>query len=269
MTKILDCTIRDGGHLCEWDFDKELVEETYKAACLSNVDFFEIGYRMHKNFKGAYSQCKSDVLPSDLSKTVVMVNASDFDINDFIDEEKFFVRVACHFDEIKQGIEICEQLKGNGYKVFLHLMNVDKIEDFSLLKNWQNKNIIESIYFADSFGSFVPKQVEFYYKKLQGLGFDQISFHGHNNLQTAFVNTLKAIELGAYSVDATVFGMGRGAGNLPIELLIGHLKTADTKYYFDLIKKYYIDLHQKYNWGYNLNTLRTGLENVHPSRIFS
>lgn len=262
MTKILDCTIRDGGHLCGWEFDKKLVEETYLAACNSNVEFFEIGYRMHKNFKGVYSLCPDEILPSGLSKIVVMVNVSDFDIADFKDGGRFYVRVACHSDEIQQGIEACEILYSKGYGVFLHLMNVDRINDFSALQNWNNKDILTSVYFADSFGAFTPDIVEKYYKKLQNIGFKKISFHGHNNLQLAFANSLKAIELGAYSVDATVFGMGRGAGNLPVELLVGHLKTGDIKYYFDLIKNYYADL--PFNWGYSLHTLKTGLKNIHP-----
>ena len=69
----------------------------------------------------------------------------------------------------------------------------------------------------------MPSDVELIYKKLQDCGFERISFHAHNNLQLAFTNTIKAIELGAYSVDATVFGMGRGGGNLPVEVLLKYL----------------------------------------------
>ena len=267
MTKVLDCTIRDGGHLCNWNFDKKLVEETYLTACKSNIDFFEIGYRTNNNSNGIYANCNEEIIPKGSSAIVIMVNASDFTPEMFRGNENLFVRVACHNNEIKQGIEICETLHQNGYGVFLHLMNIDKIEDFTILEAWQNKKILTSIYFADSFGALIPNDIEFYYKKLQHIGFENISFHGHNNMQLAFANTLKAIELGAYSVDATVFGIGRGAGNLPIELLIGHLKTTDPKYYFDLIEKHYTKLNLK--WGYNIQTLKTGLENVHPNKILA
>lgn len=114
-------------------------------------------------------------------------------------------------------------------------MTADKFEDYELLKNWKNKDILTSIYFADSFGAFMPDDVERIYKKLQDCGFENISFHAHNNLQLAFTNTIKAIELGAYSVDATAFGMGRGGGNLPIELLLKYLGK-DYSYYVELIK---------------------------------
>ena len=88
----------------------------------------------------------------------------------------------------------------------------------------------------------------------------------HNNLQLAFTNTIKAIELGAYSVDATAFGMGRGGGNLPIELLLKYLGK-DYSYYVELIKKYYVDLYKKYGWGYSYNALVGGLQNIHPSKV--
>lgn len=266
MTKILDCTIRDGGHLCDWNFERDFVNETYEVACKSNVDYFEIGYRMSKNFKGIYSRCPEDILPEGNSKIVVMVNVSDIDEKDFKGNEKIYIRAACHSTEVSKGIEICERLYEKGYKVFLHLMNFDEIKDFSTLENWKNKDILTSIYFADSFGSFTPDKIEKYYKQIQNIGYKKISFHGHNNIQLAFANSLKAIELGAYSVDATTYGMGRGAGNVPIELLLGHIKNGEQKYYVDLINKYYVNLLSKYGWGYNLHTLRTGLENIHPTK---
>lgn len=138
--------------------------------------------------------------------------------------------------------------------------------DYERLKNWKNKDILTSIYFADSFGAFMPVDVERIYKKLQDCGFENISFHAHNNLQLAFANTIKAIELGAYSVDATVFGMGRGGGNLPIELLLKYLGK-DYSHYLELIRKYYIDLYNKYGWGYSYDALVGGLANIHPSKV--
>lgn len=265
MTKILDCTIRDGGHLCDWNFDKFVVDETYQTACKSGVEYFEYGYRMHKNCRGLYSVCPDEILPDGSSEIVVMVNVSDFDINDFAFGGKFIVRVACHCNEIAEGMCACEMLADRGYRVFLHVMNIDKVEDYDLLKNWKNKDILISLYFADSFGALEVSDIEFYYKKLRDLGYENISFHGHNNLQLAFANTLKAIELGAYSVDASAFGMGRGAGNLPMELLLG--KIGNNRYYNELVRKYFIDLHKKYNWGYSLETVYTGLNNIHPSKI--
>ncbi len=250
MVKILDCTIRDGGHLNKWNFSDECVLETLKAAENSGIDYFEAGYNM--------PECIKD--KSDRHKIGVMLDAKDIHS---VSKKADFVRVACYPNQIRTGIEAVVDFKNQGFEVFLHLMTADKFEEYELLKNWSDKEILTSIYFADSFGAFMPSDVELIYKKLQDCGFERISFHAHNNLQLAFTNTIKAIELGAYSVDATVFGMGRGGGNLPVEVLLKYLGK-ENSCYLDLIEKYYVDLSKKNIWGYNYNSLISGLKNIHP-----
>lgn len=249
MTKILDCTLRDGSHIL--NFSDECIKSTLITAENSGIDFFEAGYFI------------PDCIKSSNIKLVVMVDAKNICS---VDKKADFVRVAFYPEQLKTAIGAVENYKKEGFGVFLHIMTADKFEDYEFLKNWKNKYILESIYFADSFGSFMPSDVEKIYKNLQGCGFEKISFHAHNNLQLAFTNTIKAIELGAYSVDGSVFGMGRGAGNLPIELLLKYMNK-DNSGYLNLIKKYYIDYYEKNSWGYNFSNLICGLENIHPSKV--
>lgn len=251
MTKILDCTLRDGGHINNWNFSENCIRETLRACENSAVEYFEAGYTM------------PDCIEKSNAKLVIMVDAKNICP---VSKKADCVRLACYPHQISAALEALEDYKKQGFEVFLHLMTADKFEDYELLKNWKNKDILTSIYFADSFGAFMPDDVERIYKKLQDCGFENISFHAHNNLQLAFTNTIKAIELGAYSVDATAFGMGRGGGNLPIELLLKYLGK-DYSYYVELIKKYYADLYKKYGWGYSYNALVGGLQNIHPSKV--
>ena len=251
MTKILDCTLRDGGHINKWEFFDECILSTVQTAQNSGIDYVEVGYKM------------PDCLKSSSSKLVVMVDAKNIQP---VSKRADMVRVACYPNQLSEAVLAVENFKDQGFGVFLHLMTADKFEDFEYLKNWKNKNILEAIYFADTFGAFMPCDVENIYKKLQSCGFEKISFHAHNNLQLAFTNTIKAIELGAYSVDASAFGMGRGGGNLPVELLLKYLNK-DNKLYLDLIKKYYLDLKNEYCWGYSYDALIGGLENVHPLKV--
>jgi len=248
MVKVLDCTLRDGGHINNWKFSDDCIKATISAAQNSKIDYVEVGYKMPECLKASNGNF------------VVMVDAKNLQPVSKIAD---YVRVACYPEQIKIAVSAVEDYKKQGFGVFLHLMTADKFEDWDILKTWQNKDIMESIYFADSFGSFMPSDVEYIYKKLQDCGFEKISFHAHNNLQLAFANTIKAIELGAYSVDGSVFGMGRGGGNLPIELLLRYLDK-DNKKYLELIEKYFIDIYEKFNWGYSLNSLISGLNNVHP-----
>ena len=246
MTKILDCTLRDGIHIN--NFSDECILSTIDAGINSNIDYIEVGYR--------FPEC----ITVKSGNLVVMVDSKNIQP---VNLNANYIRVACYPQQINTALNAVENYKSQGFKVFLHLMTADKFEDWDLLKNWENKDIIESLYFADSFGSFMPEDVERIYQKILDCGFEKISFHAHNNLQLAFANTIKAIQLGAYSVDASAYGMGRGGGNLPIELLLHYLKK-DNKYYLELIQNYYLGMFKKNNWGYNFESLISGLKNIHP-----
>lgn len=250
MVKILDCTLRDGGHVNGWKFSKECILSTLSAAENSGVEYFEAGYQLPECIE------KSSL------KLVVMVDAKNIQP---VSKKADCVRLACYPHQVYAAVDAIEQFKAQGFEVFLHLMTADKFEDYEFLKKWKNKDILTSIYFADSFGAFMPSDVENVYKRLEDCGFENISFHAHNNLQLAFTNTIKAIELGAYSVDATTFGIGRGGANLPLELLLKYLNR-DNAEYLELIKEFYLDLHSKNFWGYDYKSLITGLNNIHPSQ---
>lgn len=264
MTKILDCTIRDGGHLNSWNFTNECVFETFEAAKSCGVELFEIGYRNHAG--GKFAQCKDEdlrgVIPDKGSvKLVVMVNSREFFEEDFyISDYADVVRIACHPHEIAQGAEFCKKLHDKGYETILHLMDVAHIstEQFLSLKRYDTENVI---YFADSYGALLPDDVKSCFEVLRNKGFEKIGFHGHNNKQLAFINTLSAIECGAYSVDVTAYGMGRASGNTPAELLLSQLGK-DCTPYIELIEKYYLDIYRETPWGYSLKNLKGGLANA-------
>lgn len=284
MTKILDCTIRDGGHLNGWNFDEDCVRSVYAAALKTGVDFFEIGYRNKFsgcNF-GKFYRCEDDFLFSLLElnencKLSVMIDTGKSDLNDFkICRSDLtpisHVRVSTYAEKLDEALALCEGLLEKNYNVFLNLMAISNFHDKDFKKLEKNccKNALESVYFADSFGTLYPDDIEKFYKILSGMGIEKISFHSHNNLQLAFANTLKAFELDFYSVDATTFGMGRGAGNLPMELLLGYLaKEKNDKYnpifYMEIIEKYFQDFYKKTPWGYSLPHLIGGLKNIHPN----
>lgn len=284
--KIIDCTIRDGGHLNNWDFDNEVVKAAYYAALKGGVDFFEIGYRFPYSHPGLgdYGYCKDDFLFSlveanEKCKLLVMVNANTSDAVEFTDCRPDLtpvsgVRVAAYPYEFERAIKLLELLHSKGYLVYLNLMAASEITEkqYDILRKWENKHIIGSIYFADSFGAFTPSDIPFFVKKLRELGFREIGFHSHNNLQMAFANSLKSIELGATFIDASIYGMGRGAGNLPIEIFLGYLEKEgysqyNTLPYLEVIDRYFYSIYKKIEWGYSIQNLIGGLANVHPYYI--
>ncbi len=284
--KIIDCTIRDGGHLNNWDFDHNAVKAAYYAALKGGVDFFEIGYRFpysHPDL-GDYGYCKDEFLFSlieanEKCKLLVMVNANTSDNVEFAYCDPKLtpisgVRVAAYPYEYERAFKLIELLHSKGYLVYMNLMASSEIteEQYQQLKNWENKHLIGSIYFADSFGGFTPSDIPFFVNKLKELGFKDIGFHSHNNLQMAFANSLKSIETGATFIDASIYGMGRGAGNLPMEILLGYLekegyKQYNTLPYLEVIERYFYPIFKKIEWGYSTQALIGGLANIHPYYI--
>ena len=288
MIKLLDCTIRDGGHLNGWNYSNECVRASYFAAIKAGVDYFEIGYRFQKPQPGwgNFARCEDEFLfslfkPNENCKLAIMIDAGKSCLDDFKECKPELtpiklVRVATYSHNLDIAFELCEGLLNKGYEVFLNLMAISeyKEKDFTKIKNWKSKNKILSICFADSFGSFIPDDISKYHKKLKEIGFKNISFHSHNNLQLAFANSIKAVEEGFYCIDASIYGMGRGSGNLPAEVITGYLsKIGNSKYnpvaYIDVIERFYLNLAKETPWGYRIQSLIGGLKNIHPYYVNS
>jgi len=282
-TKILDCTIRDGGHLNDWHFDPACAKAAYYAALKGGVDYFEAGYRYpkHKTGLGLFAYSTDEMLgelfaASDTCKLAVMVDAGKCEVSQFQEcrPEKTplrTVRVAAYPYELQKATRMAEHLQGMGYEVFMNLMAASELtpDHYQFLRNWTRKDSLAGIYFADSFGSFIPRTISEQMAALRACDFANVGFHSHNNLQMAFANSLRAIEEGAACVDASIYGMGRGAGNLPIEILLGFLeKSGEADYntvpYLDVIERYFLDLYNELGWGYSLESLTSGLANIHP-----
>ena len=254
--EILDCTIRDGGYLNNWDFDRKIVKELCRNLSRTGVDIIEIGFRNKpKPGTGLWYSVPEDVI-NDLFKDVsgikvsLMVDCDKCDLSLIPQSEHSPVnmyRVACHKDRILEAIDICREIKKRGYDVSIQLMGIAGYteEDFSFIMKPISEAPIDYLYFADSYGSLFPRDIKKYTEKLRPLN-KKIGFHAHNSLQLAFANTLEALNCGVNIVDATVCGMGRGSGNLPMEVLIIYLeKTLSHKKYnsmpiLDLIDRYFI-----------------------------
>lgn len=231
MVKILDCTTRDGGHTTNWNFDDNFVLGLMEKLNNFGVNYYEIGYRNHYDTdnKGRFYNCTPEMLEKfyknkDQLQLGVMTDTKRFSEEDFPGAEQDyldFVRIACHPDKIQETLTIAENLHKKGYKVFVQLMDISNVEadGYFHLYGWGNKNILESLYFADSYGIITPDETGKYFNKLKILGYEKISFHGHNNSGFALENSIKAAKLGAYTIDITQNGIGRCGGNLDSKYL--------------------------------------------------
>ena len=284
MTKIIDCTIRDGGHLNNWKFDIDFVKQLYSAAIKSGVDYFEVGYRNIKNDNyGNFASCDDDFLFSvfDVAKNCKLSVMADAGKTDFSLFKKCLpdltpismVRIATYPEKLDEAFNLCEKLKNKGYETVLNLMAFAKYneKDIEKLQNWENKELLNSVCYSDSFGSFLPDDVMKYYEKLKECGFNSISFHAHNNLQLAFANSITAINADFYSVDASLNGIGRCAGITPVELILWYLKKINNEKYNPIPYLEFIFSHKnEINTCSVENRLKAiigGIKNIHPNYI--
>jgi len=282
--KVVDCTIRDGGLINNHDFDLRFVREVYKALCEAGVDYMEIGYKNSKRLFspkefGKWKFCDDEDIKKVIegidskTKISVMVDVDRVDIDDIRprkDSPVAMIRVASYVKDIDKAIHLVNNFSDKGYETTVNIMAISKALDNELnecLHQLEKECKAEVIYIVDSFGALYQETTEFLVKKAKDiLKTKEVGMHAHNNQQLAFGNTIEAIIHNANYVDGTVFGLGRAAGNCPLELILGFLKNPkfDIRPILDLISKEFIPLREKIEWGYIIPYAITGILDEHP-----
>lgn len=282
--KVFDCTIRDGGLINNHDFDHQFVREVYKSLSASGVDYMEIGYKNSKNLfspseYGPWKFCDDidvkKVIEGIESKTKisVMVDVDRVDLDDVkiaSESPVDMIRVASYVKDIDKAISMVNHFADKGYETTINIMAISRDQGLELeeaLYQIEEESKVNVLYIVDSFGSLYQENIEHLVKLFKGIiKRAEIGFHGHNNQQLAFSNTIEAIIHNANYLDSTVYGIGRAAGNCPLELLIGFLKNPkfDLRPILDLISKEFIPLREKMEWGYIIPYAIAGMMNEHP-----
>jgi len=282
--KVFDCTIRDGGLINNHDFDIRFVREVYKALSAANVDYIEVGYKNSKRLFsekefGKWKFCDDDVIQKVIedvdsdTKLSIMVDVDRVDIDDVKPEKESpvdMIRVATYIKDIDKAISLVNHFAQKGYETTINIMAISRDQGAELdeaLHQIEEESKVGVAYIVDSFGALYQEPVELLVKQFKAiLKTREVGFHGHNHQQLAFGNTIEAIIHGANFLDGTVYGIGRAAGNCPLELLIGFLKNPkfDIRPVLDLISKEFIPLRKKIEWGYIIPYAVSGMMNEHP-----
>ena len=282
--RVLDCTIRDGGLINNHQFDQRFVREVYKAISASGVDYMEMGYKNSKNLfsskeYGLWKFCEDDEIRRIIdgvesrTKISVMVDVGRVDMKNVKPKSESpvdMMRVASYVKDIDKAIYMVNDFAEMGYETTINIMAISRDQGPELdeaLHQIENESKVNVVYIVDSFGALYQESTEYLVKKFKGiLKTREVGFHGHNHQQLAFGNTIEAIIHDANYLDGTVYGIGRAAGNCPLELLIGFLKNPkfDIRPILDLISKEFISLRKKIEWGYIIPYAISGMMNEHP-----
>ena len=284
--KVLDCTIRDGGLVNEHAFDDAVVRAVYETCVDAGIDYMEIGYKGSKKLFapgkfGDFKFCDEDhmrriVGENDTSlKLAAMADAEKTDYHEDIlpaDESVLdVIRVATYVHQLPVAVDMIKDAADKGYEVTCNLMAISIVQEAEVDQALEvlAQTPASTIVVVDSFGSLYGEQVARLVKKylaaLEGTG-KEVGIHAHNNQQLAFANTIEAVVQGANRLDATIAGMGRGAGNCPMELLIGFLRNPAYRVrpVLQLLQDHFVELQDKLQWGALVPYNITGQLNQHP-----
>ena len=243
--KVVDATLRDGGLVNDFYFPEGFAQALYAANVKAGVDYMEFGYKASKDMFDVNKFGKWKFCDEEDIRAIVGDNNSDMKISvmadvgrcdykkDIIDRSESvidLVRVATYINTMPAAIEMIEDFKKKGYEVTVNIMAVSKVNSDDLeagLELLANSRV-DVIYLVDSFGYFYPEQITKFAQKYVKIAEEHgkiVGIHTHNNQQLAFANTIEAIRNGVCLLDATVSGMGRGAGNCYMESLLTFLKN--------------------------------------------
>jgi len=286
--KILDCTLRDGGYINDWNFTDNQIKNIINALETSKVDIIECGYlndkkgcdnnsTLFKNttiFDNIVKDTNRDI------KKVVMINLGDYNISNLPNQNVTLIdgiRLAFHKKDLDLALNQARQIIELGYKVYFQPMvtkNYSDLEFLSLIEK-SNKLSICSFYVVDSFGSMTLNE----FSKYMILADNNLNknillgYHSHNNMQLAFSNAITMCNMNIKRdiiIDSSIYGIGRGAGNLNTELIIDYLNHTYDKCYdilplLEMIDAFLNSLMQKNPWGFSLAQYLSASFDCHPN----
>jgi 4-hydroxy 2-oxovalerate aldolase len=280
--KILDCTIRDGGLVNNWDFSVQFVKDMYSGLSQAGVEYMEIGYKnSEKLLKGAEAGpwrflnenfLREVITKKTETKLSALVDIGRVDENDILPRDQSLldlIRVACYVKDLDKGLALVQKFHDMGYETSLNIMALSHVMENELSEAFDeiNKSPVDLVYIVDSYGSMDFSDVEYLATKFQRqLPEKELGIHMHNNMQLAFSNTIMGASKGVTFLDSSVYGMGRAAGNCPTELLVSYLKNPryDVRPVIEIIQNHMIQMRNKWEWGYLIPYMIVGSLDEHP-----
>lgn len=273
--ELLDCTLREGTQITKIEKNDSL--KILENLAYSNLDYAEIGFLNDTEY--TEELCKT-LHPNTVSVIFANFHKCDFsNLKKCHEEGPQAIRVGFKLNDIQTSkTELKDTLltiKKNGYKLFLqpcHTLSYNE-DEFIELINFANDVKPYSFAIVDSYGSMFDGDLKKYIDLINKYLADDIKldFHSHNNLQLSLLLAKLVLTSTNHDIiiDSSLYGLGRGGGNLPTEIITAYLNKNFNKNYdldtiLDTIEKNILPLQKNVNWGYSLKTLEYGLKDLHP-----
>ena len=284
---LLECTLRDGGYITNWNFKDSMIKGTVEKLINANFDFVEVGYLNHKPYAADSTQFSTieqigDFIPADRKNSVILAMA---DVQQFLPEDLTpytgksidGIRVVFYKHQIEEAMRMGKAVLENGYKLFMQpMVTIDySLNEYAKLAAKMAKLNPYAVSIVDSFGYMIKEDFREYFKILDNILDPKaiIGFHSHNNMNLSLLNAQDILDYQTSRnvvIDCSLMGMGRGAGNLHTELMVNYYnKVLGEKYdldtVVDLISRYIYPISLEKKWGYSPYFMITGLYHCHPN----
>lgn len=289
--KLLDCTLRDGGYINDWEFGHGVTTGMYKRLDEAGVDYIEVGFLddrrefdIHRTIM-PNTEAINKIYGGIKKKHAIPVAMIDFGTcsldsigpadSTFIDG----IRVIFKKEKIEKALPFCKAIKDKGYKLFIQAISITAYSDIEMLEYVQKINEIKPYAFSivDTYGLLDDKSMTRYFRLIDNNLDPEIimGYHDHNNFQLAFSNTCKFLAMDTDRElvgDSSVYGMGKSAGNCASELLALHLNNYYHKSYnlseiLECVDTYMMPIYQKHYWGYKYDFYLAAMQGVHPTYV--
>jgi len=289
--RILDCTLRDGGFVNDWNFGIGSIENIIARLDKAGIDIVEIAFIDKRR---AYDVNRSIVPDTDslkpvfenldisTSMIVAMIDFGTCDIWAVADQKDSVldgIRVIFKKNNYIEALDFCNEIKKKGYKLFINPVSVTGYSDDEMITLIQKINEVAPycVSIVDTYGLMNKKELLHYYDLMdRNLAKSIIiGYHSHNNLQLAFANSLELMSADSereLMVDASLYGIGKSAGNTCTELLAMYLNENYGKNYVidQLLEAIDVDISKEYAkkyWGYSLMHFIAASNNCHPDYV--
>lgn len=286
--QVLDCTLRDGGYCNECKFDSKNIKKIVNSLVESNIDIIECGFLTNKVIynpdvtKFTMVEQFLEFIPENRKNKlfVALMNYGEYDPDRLPECDGTSldgIRVAFHKKDFLPALDVCKKIKAKGYKVFIQDMVSLSYTDEEYLNLIRLVNELEpfAFYIVDSFGEMKQRDLMrlFYIVEHNLKANIRVGFHSHNNMQLAYSNAQSLVDFHTRRnliIDSSVYGMGRGAGNLNTELFVEYLNDiSDEKYYLKplltIIDEILNEFYQRNYWGYSLPNYVSAVHGAHPN----
>lgn len=285
--QLLDCTLRDGGYITNWRFCKVTMENVIRSLTDAGVDYIECGYlnpRETETGKAIFQNCGEieSLLPPDRKKTTYLAMAdcaqiTAEEITPYTGKSIDGIRVVFYKHQIEQALQLCESVRANGYRLFIQpMVTIDyTFREYETLIQKMREFHPDGISIVDSFGYMGKDDFRAYFQLLDEETDAEtiVGFHSHNNMQLAFVTAQDVFSYRTERkriIDASLYGMGRGAGNLNLEVIANFYNmTVSEKYdvskMLTIIGEEIEPIRKERTWGYTPYLFLTGKYHCHPN----